>query len=36
MKIGTDRKKLAFLGALVAFGGYLFYSNVLSGPSARQ
>ena len=36
MKIGTDRKKLAFLGALVAFGGYLFYSNVLSGPSASE
>ena len=34
MKLGKDRKKLYVLGALVLVGGYLFYSNVLSGPSA--
>jgi hypothetical protein len=35
MKLGADRKKLEmyFLGVLVLGGGYLFYSNVLSGPS---
>jgi hypothetical protein len=34
MKLGADRKKFAFLGALILIGGYLFYSNVLSGPSS--
>ena len=33
MKIGADRKKVYILGALALVGGYLFYSNVLSGPS---
>jgi hypothetical protein len=34
MKMGADRKRLAFLGALVLIGGYEFYDNVLSGPSS--
>lgn len=34
MKLGADRKKLVFLGGLVVIGGYMFYSNVLSGPSS--
>ena len=34
MTLGADRKKMAFLGVLVVVGGYFFYSNVLSGPSA--
>ncbi len=33
MNIGAEPKKLAALGGLVLIGGYLFYSNVLSGPS---
>jgi hypothetical protein len=34
MKLGTNEpKKVAALGALVLVGGYLFYTNVLSGPS---
>jgi hypothetical protein len=34
MKLGANEpKKLAVLGLLVVIGGYLFYSNVLSGPS---
>ena len=33
MNLGADRKKLAMLGGLVLIGGYVFYSNVLSGPS---
>lgn len=34
MKLGANEpKKLAVLGALVLVGGYLFYANVLSGPS---
>ena len=34
MNLGTDRKKIekVVLGVLIAGGGYLFYSNVLSGP----
>jgi hypothetical protein len=34
MNLGADRKKIAALSVLVVVGGYLFYSNVLSGPSA--
>ena len=34
MTLGAERKKMAFLGVLVVVGGYFFYSNVLSGPSA--
>jgi hypothetical protein len=34
MKLGTDRKKIYVLGALLLFGGYEFYDNVLSSPSA--
>jgi len=34
--LGADRKKMAFLGVLVVVGGYFFYSNVLSGPSASS
>jgi hypothetical protein len=34
MKLGAnERKKVAVLGLLVLVGGYLFYTNVLSGPS---
>jgi hypothetical protein len=36
MTLGADRKKMAFLGVLVVIGGYFFYSNVLSGPSAPE
>jgi hypothetical protein len=36
MNLGAEPKKLAFLGGLVLIGGYLFYSNVLSGPSAES
>jgi hypothetical protein len=34
MTLGADRKKIAALGVLVVIGGYVFYSNVLSGPSS--
>jgi hypothetical protein len=34
MKLGADPKRAAILGGLVLVGGYLFYDNVLSGPSA--
>jgi hypothetical protein len=34
MNLGAEPKKVAFLGGLLVFGGYLFYSNVLSHPSA--
>lgn len=34
MKLGAERKKVAILGALVLVGGYTFYTNVLSTPSA--
>ncbi|HEY7388954.1 MAG TPA: hypothetical protein VH640_10635 [Bryobacteraceae bacterium] len=34
MKLGTNEpKKVAILAGLVVVGGYLFYANVLSGPS---
>jgi hypothetical protein len=34
MKLGSNEpKKVAALGVLVLLGGYLFYTNVLSGPS---
>jgi hypothetical protein len=34
MKLGTNEpKKIVVLGVLVVLGGYLFYSNVLAGPS---
>lgn len=34
MKLGADPKKVYLLGGLLVIGGYLFYSNVLSGPDA--
>ncbi len=35
MKVGTgNRRNVYILGALVVIGGYLFYDNVLSGPSS--
>ncbi|HLI85977.1 MAG TPA: hypothetical protein VKV17_18830 [Bryobacteraceae bacterium] len=35
MKLGANEpKKVVILGALLVLGGYLFYTNVLSGPSA--
>lgn len=35
MKLGANEpKKVVMLGGLVLLGGYLFYANVLSGPSA--
>lgn len=38
MNLGANRKKLEMyaLGVLVLGGGYLFYSNVLSGPSSPE
>jgi hypothetical protein len=34
MKLGTeDKKKIWALGVLLVVGGYVFYDNVLSGPS---
>jgi hypothetical protein len=36
MKLGAERKKLYFLGALILIGGYFFYTNVLSGPSSPE
>jgi len=38
MNLGANRKKreMYILGALVVVGGYLFYSNVLSGPSSPE
>jgi hypothetical protein len=32
MNLGAEPKKVAVLGALALVGGYVFYSNVLSGP----
>jgi hypothetical protein len=34
MKLGAEPRKVAILGALILAGGYSFYSNVLSTPSA--
>jgi hypothetical protein len=36
MKLGADRKKIYVLGGLLVVGGYLFYSNVMSGPSSPE
>ena len=32
MNLGAEPKKIAMLAGLVVVGGYVFYSNVLSGP----
>jgi hypothetical protein len=32
MNLGAEPKKVAMLGALALVGGYVFYTNVLSGP----
>ena len=34
MKIGAEPKKVAFLGALLAVGGYFFYTNVIADSPA--
>jgi len=36
MKLGAERKKVALLGGLVLFCGYLFYTNVLSDSGGTQ
>jgi hypothetical protein len=36
MNLGTEPKKIAVLGGLVLVGGYVFYSNVLSGPETGK
>ncbi len=36
MKLGASRRQLYALGALVVLGSYLFYSNVMSGPSSPE
>ena len=37
MNLGANKKReMYILGALVLVGGYLFYSNVLSGPSSPE
>jgi hypothetical protein len=36
LKMGADRKKIGILGGLLLIGGYLFYTNVLSGPSSTE
>ena len=36
MKMGADRKKIYVLGGLIVVGAYLFYTNVLSGPSGSE
>jgi len=33
MNVGANRRNIYILGGLVVVGGYLFYDNVLSGPS---
>jgi hypothetical protein len=32
MNLGAEPKKMVTLGALALVGGYVFYTNVLSGP----
>jgi len=32
MNLGAEPKKIAILGGLALVGGYVFYTNVLSGP----
>ena len=36
MNLGANRKNVYILGGLILVGGYLFYSNVLSGPSSPE
>lgn len=36
MRLGANRRNLAFLGVLILIGGYALYSNVLSGPSSPE
>jgi len=36
MNLGANRRNIYILGGLVLVGGYLFYSNVLSGPSSPE
>jgi hypothetical protein len=36
MNLGAEPKKIAMLAGLVVVGGYVFYSNVLSGPDAEK
>jgi hypothetical protein len=36
MNLGAEPKKIAMLGGLVLVGGYVFYSNVLSGPETEK
>ncbi len=36
MKLGAERNKTLVLGGLTLVAGYLFYSNVLSGPDASE
>jgi len=36
MNAGANRRNIYILGGLVVVGGYLFYTNVLSGPSSPE
>ena len=36
MNLGAEPKKVAMLGGLVLVGGYVFYTNVLSGPETEK
>ena len=36
MNLGAEPKKIAMLAGLVMVGGYVFYSNVLSGPDTEK
>ena len=36
MNLGAEPKKIAMLAGLVVVGGYVFYSNVLSGPDTEK
>ena len=36
MNLGAEPKKIAMLGGLALVGGYVFYSNVLSGPETAK